>query len=196
MATEYLDKAGLQKLVQLIQAMPDDATLEFVDGKLQVKSPLSIQNGGTGANTADGVLSNLGIEDKVVAEGTSGNWRYVKYESGYAVIEGKTLLEGWDFSNTKKYGNLYLAGLNNGYNQVPEEALPFPLIEVYYINAFHWFDRSDSKTATSGITFVDKTKNFDAKKEVSIFPNIILARPGIIKNVDIFVCKSITGRWK
>ena len=139
------------------------------------------------------IKSNSGY---VVAEGKSGNWHYRKWSNGFAEIKSKIFLEGWDFSDKSKYGALFLAGLNNGYNQVPEEALPFPLIEVYYVNAFHWLDETLSKTATAGITFIDETKNFDAKKEVSIFPAITLARPGSLKNIDIFVCKSMTGRWK
>lgn len=119
MATEYLDKAGLQKLVQLIQAMPDDATLEFVDGKLQVKSPLPVANGGTGANTVDGVLSNLGIEDKIVDKGKSGIWYYIKFESGYAIMwanyKGSTIgTSGWSVSD-----------INVRYRVIGDIAFPF-----------------------------------------------------------------------
>ena len=76
MATEYLDKTGLQKLVQLVQEMPDDATLEFVAGKLRVKSPLPVVNGGTGVASLEAFAELL--NDKFLLSDVSiVQWRYL-----------------------------------------------------------------------------------------------------------------------
>lgn len=47
---------------------------------------LPITRGGTGATTAAGILTNLSITDKVEASGTSGNWLYLKFSSGLAIL--------------------------------------------------------------------------------------------------------------
>ena len=45
---------------------------------------LPIAQGGTGATKPADVITNLGINDYVVAQGTSGGWRYRKWNSGIA----------------------------------------------------------------------------------------------------------------
>jgi len=45
---------------------------------------LPIAQGGTGATSAANAVTNLGINDYVVAQGTSGGWRYRKWNSGIA----------------------------------------------------------------------------------------------------------------
>lgn len=45
---------------------------------------LPIAQGGTGATSASNAVTNLGINDYVVAQGTSGGWRYRKWNSGIA----------------------------------------------------------------------------------------------------------------
>lgn len=181
MATSYLDEEGLRLLVQKIQAMPDGTTLEYTGGELKLK---------------DNALESIGVNDSVIAEGTSGNWHYIKWKSGFAEIKGKILLKGWSFTNKNMFGSLNLGGPSGKYAQVPEEPLPFTLSEVHDINASTWIDNSKAGQATSGMAFLDQSANFDAKKEVNAFPKITLARPGAIENVDVFVSRSITGRWK
>lgn len=48
----------------------------------------SIKNGGTGADNAAAALTNLGVADYVIETGTSGNWVYRKYKSGYVEMRG------------------------------------------------------------------------------------------------------------
>ena len=51
-------------------------------------SPLPVSEGGTGANTVEGILANLGIDDYVVEQGTGGIWTYRKWDSGIAECWG------------------------------------------------------------------------------------------------------------
>lgn len=53
-----------------------------------VSGTLPIANGGTGATTAAAAVTNLGIADYVVAQGTSGIWTYRKWNSGVSECWG------------------------------------------------------------------------------------------------------------
>lgn len=46
--------------------------------------PLPVESGGTGVATLAELLAALGVKDYIVEQGTSGNWTYQKYASGYA----------------------------------------------------------------------------------------------------------------
>ena len=52
-------------------------------------TPVSVVEGGTGANTAEGALENLGVGDWVVEQGTSGAWQYRKWANGMVDCWGK-----------------------------------------------------------------------------------------------------------
>lgn len=58
-----------------------DGTLTLGDG---LSTPLPVESGGTGVATLAELLAALGVKDYIVEQGTSGNWTYQKYASGYA----------------------------------------------------------------------------------------------------------------
>ena len=58
--------------------------LTLTDTDTQLMKPLTVASGGTGAITAAGAITNLGIKDYVVAQGESNNWHYRKWKSGRA----------------------------------------------------------------------------------------------------------------
>ena len=179
MATEYLDKAGLQKLVQLIQSMPDDATLEFVDGKLQVKSPLPVINGGTGAINGADALDNLGVKDFIIAEGTSGDWYYKKYNSGIAVCVAK-------YEQTKKvetqWGTLYTT------TQFGETDFPFQFVErpQVYITAYNLTSDQDTWVVQDDIPTATNSGRFFLARASSAVHDVL--------NFEIMI--KAVGRWK
>lgn len=59
-----------------------------IQEQLNSKQPafwiLPVTQGGTGANNGEDALSNLGIADYIVDQGTSGKWIYRKWNSGIA----------------------------------------------------------------------------------------------------------------
>lgn len=58
-----------------------DEPVELGKGLAQ---PLPVESGGTGVATLAELLAALGVKDYIVEQGTSGNWTYQKYASGYA----------------------------------------------------------------------------------------------------------------
>jgi len=46
--------------------------------------PISVANGGTGATSASGAMTNLGAANYVIEEGDSNNWHYRKWNNNYA----------------------------------------------------------------------------------------------------------------
>lgn len=61
-----------------------DIQMRRKDGTFQSIFPIAVEQGGTNATSADEALINLGVEDYIVAEGVSGNWKYRKWNSGKA----------------------------------------------------------------------------------------------------------------
>ncbi len=86
-----------------------------------------IEDGGTGADTAEEALKNFGVADYIVEHGKKDGWTYVKKNSGIAECWGTFYLtfpnkteEGVAFSSTC-VSNLYVAGV--------EVTLPFAFLE-------------------------------------------------------------------
>lgn len=60
----------------------DGAFFATGDNKAAKFGTLPVAQGGTGATTAAGAITNLGIKDYVVAQGTLNGWGYRKWNSG------------------------------------------------------------------------------------------------------------------
>lgn len=58
--------------------------LTLTETDTQLMKPLTISSGGTGAKNAADAVTNLGINDYVVAQGKSEGWTYRKWNSGVA----------------------------------------------------------------------------------------------------------------
>ena len=74
-----------------------DIQMRNEEGEFQSIFPITIAQGGTGATSASAArtalgitLANLGASDYVVAQGTSGRWEYIKFNSGIAICAGYT----------------------------------------------------------------------------------------------------------
>lgn len=136
-----------------------------------------IEYGGTGAVTAESALTNLGVNDYVVEEGTSGIWHYVKYASGYVELHGfKTasvsLTVAWGYSF---YGTA-----------VPESAYPFELKEVYFSDATLRHNQG-----WHGYSYTQTSPSLTASQ--NIYP---IGASKITTAFTAYVEYIVKGRWK
>lgn len=84
---------------------------------------LPVAQGGTGATTTSDAITNLGINDYVIAQGKSGKWNYRKWNSGIA--------ECWYYSwVTPTVVNSDFGVLNNAFKC--DVILPFEFIDNNY----------------------------------------------------------------
>lgn len=74
-----------------------DIQVRDEEGNFHSIFPLPVNQGGTGAISAATARTNLGItlknlgaSDYVIAQGTSGRWEYIKFNSGIAICAGYT----------------------------------------------------------------------------------------------------------
>lgn len=79
---------------------------------------LPLKYGGTGGTDATTARASLGLADHVVESGTSGNWNYVKLNSGIAICAGRFTKE---LSCDDPFGPFYYASVN----KLGGEAFPF-----------------------------------------------------------------------
>lgn len=158
-------------------ATPNEA-LKYLAERVQ-----PIKLGGTGANTVEGILANLGIADYVVEQGTSGIWTYEKWNSGKIKMKGRTTTtlsaSGWGAS-----GNAY-------YNSLSPRAFPFTLASVTYFNwyiqgesGYMMFTMSSSSNTAGGVT-TSSTGGLTAGR---------LVKPSYDLNTDLFF--DVEGTWK
>lgn len=87
--SEFLDKAGLVKLVENIQAMPDGETIEYSGEPKRL-------------HISDAMKPGV---DKVIAQGKSGEWNYRKWQSGWAELWAMQTVSGSDIDNA--WGAVY-----------------------------------------------------------------------------------------
>lgn len=127
-----------------------------------------------GYTTPSTLRSNMGIADYVTAQGDSGIWHYVKYNSGLAVIYGKENQTG-NFANV--LNGFYIVG-----PRVPP-ALPFTLTNLLSFSAF----ASDS----SANVFASYGKTVDGKTPPNYY--ISSSKSGSITSQVFYV---VVGKWK
>lgn len=77
---------------------------------------LPITRGGTGATTAAGIRTNLGITDYIVAQGTSGIWTYRKWNSGIAECWGNSTISYQIDCTTQRANAVYTDDTFKGTN--------------------------------------------------------------------------------
>lgn len=87
-----------------------------LDGS-DVTGTLPVSKGGTGETSVAGILKALGIKDYITEQGTSGIWRYRKWESGVAECWGEYTDE--NVSITAAWGQIYDSTEKYGYYNYP-----------------------------------------------------------------------------
>lgn len=96
---------------------------------------VSIAKGGTGATTASGALTNLGVKDYIVEQGTSGNWYYRKWNSGKAECYANI---GYSTTINTVWGSCYVSSVKTG------AGYPFTFFDEPIINITVRFDSANA----------------------------------------------------
>lgn len=133
-----------------VQAMDKPAAYDL-------RGTVPIASGGTGATTAADAMVNLGVDDYVVDEGTSGNWSYRKWNSGYAECIARVYCDGVTCTTT--WGNMYYSPTRTSGNY-PFSFTSNPSITISSEGArdcFTIFTGSGSSTAAPNWVFVSPT---------------------------------------
>ena len=101
-----------------------DIQMRNEEGEFQSIFPITIAQGGTGATSASAArtalgitLANLGASDYVVAQGTSGGWEYIKFNSGIAICAG--------YTSHSRTGGTAWGGIYYDSGKTGGEAFPF-----------------------------------------------------------------------
>lgn len=72
---------------------------------------IRVDKGGTGANTKEKAMDNLGVADYIIATGTDGIWTWEKWARGKAVCWGKR--NYGSIAVTTPWGNIYTSDIIN-----------------------------------------------------------------------------------
>ncbi len=127
---------------------------------------LPIANGGTGTNSSD----------PVIASGTSGNWHYVKFNSGLAICSFK---KNYTISTSTQWNNIYTG------SQIKPDNYPFAFTAI---------------PATVAMIYSDGFKQFWASGidngSTTVPPCIHPSSDSSKTNVSVYVCLIAIGRWK
>lgn len=136
-----------------------------------------IASGGTGATTAAAALVNLGINDYVVASGTSGIWTYIKFSSGDAICWGRQSFTTGDFV---AWGNMYESA---SYGQA---TYPFAFASVP-------IDKGEVKL-TGASCFTEGPGAGDGTTTKT--GRYYAVRPTYLSSVTGYVYLGVFGKWK
>lgn len=101
-----------------------DIQMRNEDGEFQSIFPITVAQGGTGATSASAArtalgitLANLGASDYVVASGSSGIWKYIKWNNGLAIC--------WAYSSHRRTGGTSWGAIYYDSDRCGGEAYPF-----------------------------------------------------------------------
>lgn len=136
---------------------------------------LPIARGGTGATSAAGILSNLGISDFVVAQGQSGNTYYRKWNSG--------ILEQWyqvvanNQAINSAYGSMYIGSHKWTF------PVAFTSVDTVLCSCFRW----GTGASWGGVT--GATNTYADLRGYDLFPR---TAGGDTCNIAAYA----QGRWK
>lgn len=96
--------------------------------------PVTVEQGGTGAITADTATDNLGIKDKIIADGDSGIWHWVKYASGWAECWGRDSFKSNNGRITLQYATGYTSYTKTFRLDSPEFPMTINLEDIHTCN--------------------------------------------------------------
>ena len=146
--------------------------------RLAEGTTIPIGNGGTGATTAAGAISNLGMTDYVVASGVSGIWYYIKYNSGLAICYTSTVKSGKWTPDT--WGSMYCSA------DVEFGAYPFSFVQepTYFGNHTNknnaaWYAYGASTTPKTTAPYINFVRPTTASAQSSLSHRL-----------------TVIGRWK
>jgi len=132
----------------------------------------------TGAIQADGGITGA-VKDYVVSEGTSGVWRYRKWNSGVSECWGVQTVSGSFQSSSSQWRGLYTALLTSGIAFPTDLFTEKPSLQITLdVNNFPGFIYHDSGTA------------------VAHTGSIAIACPGTFTVVDPKLHFHAVGKWK
>lgn len=127
---------------------------------------LPVARGGTGTNSSD----------PVIASGTSGNWRYVKFNSGLAICSFK---KNYTISTPTQWGNIYAGA------QIRPDDYPFAFTAIPSTVGMIYSDGFDQ-------FWVSGIDNGSTTVPPCLHPSSDTSK----SDKSVYVCLFAVGRWK
>lgn len=157
-----------------------DIQMRNEEGEFQSIFPITVEQGGTWATDGETALNNLGAKDFVIAEGTSGDWKYRKWNSGKAECECKitatvSIDKNWFF---------------NCSDTIEGQSYPFEFVEVPSVQITANAAYLDEKHSI--LISCATTPNLSASK----FPSFNLFHSQSQSQATYTVNCMAIGRWK
>ena len=173
-----------------------DIQMRNEDGTFQSIFPIAVEQGGTNATSADEALINLGAKDFVIAEGTSGDWKYRKWNSGIAECYGRFVR--YTKINTPTSDSWYISSI------LYLDQYPFTFIDTPTLSYTAESGRIDEAHAYLCWVLVNPKGGRDWSNVPGVllddkkFPlGCFLSRPlAVTSNRDYTINAYVIGRWK